>query len=75
MRFTYINNPTKFTYINNPTYLDRQALANCVDPDKRPQNMATDQGLHCLPLIKQFLDILTCSKMDFFFFQILDQLL
>ena len=30
---------------------DRQACANCVDPDQIPQNVASDQGLHCLPLI------------------------
>ena len=25
--------------------------ANSVDPDQMPQNVASDQGLHCLPLI------------------------
>ena len=36
------------------TYSERQAWANSVDPDQAPQNAASDQGLHCLPLIKQF---------------------
>ena len=34
-----------------PKYLDRQAWANSVDPDQMLQNAASDQGLHCLPLI------------------------
>ena len=37
-------------------YLDRQAWANSVDPDETPQNVASHQGLHYLPLIQQFLD-------------------
>ena len=32
------------------TYLDRQVWANSVGPDQTPQNAASDQGLHCLPL-------------------------
>ena len=39
---------------NNPKYWDRQAFANSVDPDQLPQNVASDQGLHCLPYIKQY---------------------
>ena len=31
-------------------YLNRQAWANSVDPDQTLQNMASDQGLHCLTL-------------------------
>ena len=34
-------------------YLDGQAKENGVDPDQMPQNVASDQGLHCLVLIKQ----------------------
>ena len=37
-------------------YLDRQAWGNSVNPEKMPQNMASHQGLHCLPLIKKFLN-------------------
>ena len=37
-------------------YLGRRAQANSVDPDEMPQNVASHQGLHCLPLIQQFLD-------------------
>ena len=29
-------------------------MANSVDPDQTPQKAASDQGLHCLPLIQQF---------------------
>ena len=32
-------------------FSDRQAWANSVDADQMPQNVASDQGLHCLPLI------------------------
>ena len=48
-------------------YLDRQAFsANNVDPDQMPQNVATDQGLHCLifTFIQQFADKSKCSKPD-----------
>ena len=31
-------------------YLNRQTLANHVDPDQMPQSVASDQGLHSLPL-------------------------
>ena len=37
-------------------YSDRQARANSIDPDETPQNAASHLGLHCLPLIQQFLD-------------------
>ena len=37
-------------------YSDRQARANSVDPDEMQQNAASHLGLHCLPLIQQFLD-------------------
>ena len=32
-------------------YLDRQLSVNIVDHDQMPHNVASDQGLHCLPLI------------------------
>ena len=35
-----------------------------VDPDQMPQNVASDQGLHYLPPIQQFLDTVNGSKMD-----------
>ena len=35
-------------------YLEGRAWANYVDPDQMPQNVASDQGLHFLPLIQQF---------------------
>ena len=43
-------------------YLNRQAWANSVDPDEMPQNAPSHQGLHCLPLIQQFLDTTLGSK-------------
>ena len=43
-----------FQYHNNPKYWERQALAISVDPDKTSQNAASDEGLHCLPLIQQY---------------------
>ena len=46
-------------------YLDRQTLANSIDPDQMLQNAASDLGLYCLQLIQQlFLDKSTCIKMD-----------
>ena len=51
MRFFY---HMKTVYRNNPKYWDRQVLANSVDPDQMPQNAASDQGLHNLPLIQQY---------------------
>ena len=36
------------------TYSDKQAWANNVDPDQAPQNAASDQGLHYLPLTQLF---------------------
>ena len=41
------------------------ARANSVDPDQMPQSAASDQGLHCLPLVQQFLDTSASSKTDF----------
>ena len=29
-------------------------LANSADPDQMPQNVASDQGLHCLQIVQQF---------------------
>ena len=40
-------------YSTYSTYSERHAWANGVDPDQMPQNAASDQGLHCLPLIQQ----------------------
>ena len=36
-------------------YSDRPAWANSVDPNELPQNVASDLGLHCLPISQQFL--------------------
>ena len=44
-------------YCNNPKYWDRQAYANSVDQDQKQGNQgnaASDQGLHCLPIIQKF---------------------
>ena len=50
-------------------YLDRQALANSVDPDEKLQNVVSPEGLHCLLLIKHFLDTTSGSKLYLFKFQ------
>ena len=42
---------------------DRQAWANSADPDEMLQNTASHDGLHCLPLIQQFLDTTSGSKL------------
>ena len=52
-------------YRNYPSI---ETLANSVDSDQTPQNAASDQGLYCLPLIQQFLNISVDSKMHFFNF-------
>ena len=48
-------------------YLDRQVWANNADWDPMLQNLASDQVLHCLPLIQQFSVISRGSKMDKFY--------
>ena len=35
-------------------YLDRQTCANIVDPEEKPQNVASHQGPPCLSLAQQF---------------------
>ena len=40
---------------------------------KTPQNTTSQQGVHCLPLIQHVSDTLSYSNIDFFLFQILDQ--
>ena len=49
-------------------YSDRQAWENSVDPDETPQNAASHQGLHWLPLNQQFLDTASGSKLYLFKF-------
>ena len=44
-------------------YSDRQAWANNLDPDETPQVAASHLGLHCLPLIQQFLDTASGSEL------------
>ena len=51
---------------NDPKYWDRQVCANSDDPYQKLQNAASDQGLHCLPLIQQFIDKSISSKVDLF---------
>ena len=46
----------------------RQTWANHVDPGEMPQNVVSHQGLHCLPLIQQFLDTTSGSKLYVFKF-------
>ena len=49
-------------------YWDRQTYANNVAPDQTPQNEASDQGLHYLPLIKQYFKQINIYRMDYFTF-------
>ena len=49
-------------------YLDRQACANSLDLDETPQNVVSHQGLHCLPLVQQFLNTTSGSKLYLFKF-------
>ena len=49
-------------------YSDRQAWANSIDPDETPQNAASHLGLHCLPLMQQFLTqhrVVNCTGSNF----------
>ena len=50
-------------------YSDRQSWANTLDPDEMPQKAVSHQGLHCLPLIQQFLDTTSGSKLYLFKFK------
>ena len=45
---------------------DKQACNNSVDPDQMLHTVTSDQGLHCLLLIQQFLDIPSGIKMNLF---------
>ena len=47
LTLTYYNYITVLILL---TYSDRHACANSEDADQTPQNAASDQGLHCLPL-------------------------
>ena len=47
-----------------PTYCDRQACANCLDPNQTSQNASSDQDLHCLLVNQQFLNKSTGGKME-----------
>ena len=59
---------SQFIYRIYRMYSDRQAWANSVDPDETPQNAASHQGLHCLPLIQQVLYTTSGSKFYLFKF-------
>ena len=48
-----------------PKCSNSQAWANSADPDQMPQNVASDQGLHCL---QEFLDTCTGCKIVMFRF-------
>ena len=45
------------TYSIYSKYSDRTEQIRNLGPDQMPQNVASDLGLHCLPLTKQFLAI------------------
>ena len=54
VHMSHINHDRQYRGGSYTTYSDRQAWANSIDPDQTPQNAASDQGLHCLPLTQQF---------------------
>ena len=56
-------------YSKSPKYWGIQAWANSVDPDQMPQNVASDLGLHCLPIIQQFWGMSTGSNIDLYKFK------
>ena len=60
MSFVFVNKQEKY-YHNDPKYWDTHAQANSVDPDQTLQNAASDQGLHCLPLIQHYFKHITGS--------------
>ena len=61
------------TVITLSIWTDRH-FAYSVDQDQTPQFVASDQGLHCLPYIQQYLDTSRGSTMDYNgLFQILGQ--
>ena len=54
----YPGRPARNTHkmrVSQYIYIEKQAWANRVCPDQTPQNAASGQGIHCLPLIQQSL--------------------
>ena len=62
---TALMNETEAEYDNIPCYnkTDKQYWATSVDQNQTPQKAASDQGLHWLTFVQQFLDTSTGSKM------------
>ena len=56
------------TYQIYRMYWDSQGWPNSVAPNEMLQNATSHQGLHCLPLIQQFLDTALGSKLYMFKF-------
>ena len=52
--------------LSNTKYLERLFWTNSVRPWSDAANAASEQGLHCLPPIQQFLYIATGSTRDLF---------
>ena len=48
----------------NPKLSYKQGWTNSVNSDQMPRNAASDQRLHCLSLIQQFVDSLESYKME-----------
>ena len=55
---TYKNSYDLHKFCNNPKYWDRQAFANSVEPNQMQQNVASNQGLHCLPYKQQYFKLI-----------------
>ena len=41
-----------YIFLSYPKYSDKEARASSADPDQTPLNAASDQGVHCLPLVQ-----------------------
>ena len=61
----YFPNIIKDCSTTYPIYAKRPikgTLTNIADPDQTPQNAASDQGLHCLHYIQEFLQNIAIVK-------------
>ena len=63
-----LNCNLKWSYHNNPKHWDRQVCTNSVDPDQKLQNAASNQGLHCLPLVQHYFKHQRVEEKTFFKF-------
>ena len=60
----------QFVQMQNTGFMNQSIITLSIGVDRPEQTVKTqicgsDQGLHCLPLIKQFFDTCTGSKIEF----------